>query len=266
MGCCNSMPIDTPRSLQSTPSDPATIDTTTIDTTTATGPSRRQRRTVVDFGHTRHWQTGATEQRLTLERLYAKREAFWDTAPAYEGRAEIWQALRLACDESTDMQLSMAILDSVGLTVPTGRITDGAYDERGARYLVPQYCLSLPDNLVASNGAQHAADKRTSMDSGQSMDIQTAVSVDNNHGGSHAALAASSPKSLGTVDSEAGGLAVCSSSAASSSQFGLAAAAHRLTLRVSSAKDVCLLVSRAATVAQIESQLRAAGHVSAESD
>ncbi|KAJ1877459.1 hypothetical protein LPJ57_003937, partial [Coemansia sp. RSA 486] len=142
----------------------------------------------------------------------------------------------------------MAILDSVALTVPTGRITEGAYDERGARYLVPQYCLSAPDNLVS--GKQHGVIKRCSVDSGQSMDIRTAVGISS------------------AVDLDPG-IAGCSSSVASSGKLGMASpsmspSAHKLVVRMSSTTDVCLFVNRAATVAQIETQLRSAGHVAGD--
>ncbi|KAJ1880097.1 hypothetical protein LPJ57_002459 [Coemansia sp. RSA 486] len=147
----------------------------------------------------------------------------------------------------------MAILDSVGLTVPTARITDGAYDERGARYLVPQYCLSAPDNLLVS-GKQHGVIKRGSVDSGQSMDIRTAVGI----------------SSAVDLDPDPDpGIAGCSSSVASSGKLGMASpsmspSAHRLVVRMSSTTDVCLFVNRAATVAQIETQLRSAGHVAGD--
>ncbi|KAJ2899795.1 hypothetical protein GGI21_004783 [Coemansia aciculifera] len=94
---------------------------------------------------------------MTLADLMRQRDEFWDTAAVYEGRAEIWQALRLAC-ESDDAQLAAAILESVGVSVPTGRIADGAYDELGACYDIPQYCLCAPVNLaVASIESDEAA-------------------------------------------------------------------------------------------------------------
>ncbi|KAJ2402882.1 hypothetical protein GGI23_000391 [Coemansia sp. RSA 2559] len=98
----------------------------------------------VDFGRSERW---ALEQPVTRKGLERQRNEFWETAPYYEGRAEIWQALRVA-SESADAQLAMAILDSIAVTVPTGRFTDGVYDERGVCYKVPQFCVSEPTNII----------------------------------------------------------------------------------------------------------------------
>ena len=38
---------------------------------------------------------------LTEAQLRSKREEFWDTAPAFEGKAEIWAALKAAVDAAT---------------------------------------------------------------------------------------------------------------------------------------------------------------------
>ncbi|KAJ2482553.1 hypothetical protein EV174_003183 [Coemansia sp. RSA 2320] len=92
---------------------------------------------------------------MTMPELMRRRDEFWDTAPVYEGRAEIWQALRLAC-ESDDSQLASAILESVGVSVPTARIADGAYDELGACYTIPPYCLCAPVNLAVESELEAA--------------------------------------------------------------------------------------------------------------
>ena len=74
----------------------------------------------------------------TFEELQKQRAAFWDTAPAYDGREEIWQALKAAVsaiqvDESSnspDYDHAQIILDSVGVTLPTGSL-ELCYDELG---------------------------------------------------------------------------------------------------------------------------------------
>lgn len=60
---------------------------------------------------------------LTEGQLRSKRDEFWDTAPAFEGRKEIWDALRAAtaAAETTDFQLAQAILDGANISVPNGR-------------------------------------------------------------------------------------------------------------------------------------------------
>ncbi|KAJ1929919.1 hypothetical protein EC988_010072, partial [Linderina pennispora] len=58
-------------------------------------------------------------------------------------------ALQLAC-ETEDAEMAAVVLESAGVTVPTGRVLDGVYDELGARYVVPRYCLSRPQNMVSA--------------------------------------------------------------------------------------------------------------------
>ncbi|KAK7573751.1 hypothetical protein V9T40_010942 [Parthenolecanium corni] len=86
---------------------------------------------------------------LTEGQLRSKRDEFWDTAPAFEGSKEIWDALRAAAValEVSDFQLAQAILDGAGISVPNGFLTE-CYDELGTRYQVPVYCLSYPINIV----------------------------------------------------------------------------------------------------------------------
>ena len=89
---------------------------------------------------------------LTDGQLRSKRDEFWDTAPAFEGRKEIWDALRAASKaaESNDYDLAQAIVDGACITLPNGSLTD-AYDELGNRYQLPIYCISAPVNLIETN-------------------------------------------------------------------------------------------------------------------
>ena len=89
---------------------------------------------------------------LTPSKLLKMRDAFWDTQPSYSGRMEIWQALRLVC-ESQSTELAQAIIDSASITVPTGALSDGCYDELGNQYVIPLYCFVEPTNMVVSRGA-----------------------------------------------------------------------------------------------------------------
>jgi len=86
---------------------------------------------------------------LTEAQLRSKREEFWDTAPAFEGKTEIWAALKAAVDAATreDQALAQAILDGAGISLPGGSLVE-CYDELGTRYSIPVYCLSLPVNLL----------------------------------------------------------------------------------------------------------------------
>ncbi|KAK8733089.1 hypothetical protein OTU49_006751 [Cherax quadricarinatus] len=86
---------------------------------------------------------------LTEGQVRSKRDEFWDTAPAFEGRREIWDALKAAAlaIENKDYDLAQAIIDGANITLPNGALTD-CYDELGTRYQLPVYCLSYPLNIL----------------------------------------------------------------------------------------------------------------------
>uniref|UniRef100_A0A3Q3E767 Ubiquitin domain containing 2 n=1 Tax=Labrus bergylta TaxID=56723 RepID=A0A3Q3E767_9LABR len=75
---------------------------------------------------------------MTEGQLRSKRDEFWDTAPAFEGRKEIWDALRAAAS---------AILDGA-------RALTECYDELGNRYQLPVYCLSPPVNMIEEHSEE----------------------------------------------------------------------------------------------------------------
>ncbi|XP_062374962.1 ubiquitin domain-containing protein 1a isoform X1 [Sardina pilchardus] len=87
---------------------------------------------------------------MTEGQLRSKRDEFWDTAPAFDGRKEIWDALKAAAIalECSDHQLAQAIVDGASITLPHGSLTE-CYDELGNRYQLPAYCLAPPLNLVS---------------------------------------------------------------------------------------------------------------------
>ncbi|KAH7444830.1 hypothetical protein KP509_02G093800 [Ceratopteris richardii] len=82
---------------------------------------------------------------LTQTQLKKMREEFWDTAPHYGGKEEIWDALRAAAEAQLD--LAQAIVDSAGIIVTSEDMTV-CYDERGAKYELPKYVLSEPVNMI----------------------------------------------------------------------------------------------------------------------
>ena len=59
---------------------------------------------------------------MTDGQLRSKRDEVWDTAPAFEGRKEIWDALKAAAyaAEANDHELAQAILDGASITLPHG--------------------------------------------------------------------------------------------------------------------------------------------------
>ena len=51
-----------------------------------------------------------------------------------------------------DIATAQGILDAVGVTLPTGRMEDGGYDENGNLYRIPETIMSDPTNLVDEDG------------------------------------------------------------------------------------------------------------------
>jgi len=88
-----------------------------------------------------------SDKPMTKEDVIKRREEFWLTSPNYNGRQEIWQALKGIC-EAEELELAQVIADSAGISVPTGKLTDGCYDELGNQYVLPNFCLIDPSNLV----------------------------------------------------------------------------------------------------------------------
>lgn len=92
----------------------------------------------------------SSEVPWSRKKLEAEREEFWDTAPAYDGRREIWDALKAAADavENGDVQLAQAILDGANVSLPNGTLMD-CYDELGTHYSLPKYVVVPPNNLTS---------------------------------------------------------------------------------------------------------------------
>ncbi|MED6288102.1 Ubiquitin domain-containing protein 1, partial [Characodon lateralis] len=100
-----------------------------------------------------------SEYPMTEGQLRSKRDEFWDTAPAFEGRKEIWDALKAAAValESNDHELAQAIVDGANITLPQGTLTE-CYDELGNRYQLPVYCLAPPVNLISEYSDEDPSD------------------------------------------------------------------------------------------------------------
>ncbi|XP_027885164.1 ubiquitin domain-containing protein 1 [Xiphophorus couchianus] len=100
-----------------------------------------------------------SEYPMTEGQLRSKRDEFWDTAPAFEGRKEIWDALKAAAValECNDHELAQAIVDGASITLPHGTLTE-CYDELGNRYQLPVYCLAPPVNLISECSDEDCSD------------------------------------------------------------------------------------------------------------
>ncbi|XP_047955923.1 ubiquitin domain-containing protein 1-like isoform X1 [Salvia hispanica] len=81
-------------------------------------------------------------QPITISQLIQLREEFWDTAPHYGGRKEIWDALRAAAE--ADPKLSQVIIESAGIILQNPDMTV-CFDERGNTNSQTQHLLSVCD-------------------------------------------------------------------------------------------------------------------------
>lgn len=81
---------------------------------------------------------------MTEGQLRSKRDEFWDTAPAFEGRKEIWDALKAAAValECNDHELAQAIVDGASITLPHGE------DRTHTVYLYSTVLTSLSHRLL----------------------------------------------------------------------------------------------------------------------
>lgn len=87
----------------------------------------------------------------TRAQLDREREEFFDTRVT--GRAEIWAAVSTAITlmQAGDITTAQGIIDAAGITVPTGNLCEGCYDEQGVLYRLPQCIVSDPENMISSH-------------------------------------------------------------------------------------------------------------------
>lgn len=94
----------------------------------------------------------------TRSQLDRERQEFFETRVT--GRSEIWAALAAALSfmRESDIATAQSIIDAAGITVPTGDVCQGCYDEQGALYRLPQCIVSDPENLVQADRADDYSD------------------------------------------------------------------------------------------------------------
>jgi hypothetical protein len=94
-----------------------------------------------------------TSKRRTWTRAQIERERaeFFDTRVT--GRVEIWAAVSTAISlmRSGDLATAQGIIDAAGITVPTGDLCEGCYDEQGVLYRLPQCIVSDPENIIVAS-------------------------------------------------------------------------------------------------------------------
>ena len=88
------------------------------------------------------------KKQWSLSQLDRERQEFFDTRVT--GHAEIWATLKVVVGLLADGDITTAqsILDAAAITVPTGDLKNGAYDEAGNLYQIPEHVISDPQNVV----------------------------------------------------------------------------------------------------------------------
>lgn len=64
----------------------------------------------------------------------------------------------MACSMMRDGDIASAqsVVDAAGITVPTGDVCDGCYDEGGALYKLPEYVVADPSNMAPDKKSDEA--------------------------------------------------------------------------------------------------------------
>lgn len=114
----------------------------TMATSNISGKGKPLQKTRVD------WESSTPMARTELDK---QRREFWETVAEFGGKHEAWEALKGALEAwDKDLELARTIIDCAGLILPTGELAE-VYDEFGYRYMLPDYCISEPKNMLPDN-------------------------------------------------------------------------------------------------------------------
>ncbi|KAJ5724589.1 hypothetical protein N7493_006317 [Penicillium malachiteum] len=164
MGCCASTES---RNHDDHDSRPSTQDHITSPNTTDPSPTQATHRQSRQARHTpnpnlpldQHYNAPIHPHRWNSKRriwtratLDRERREFFETRVT--GRAEIWAAVETAITlmRGGDLATAQSILDAAGITVPTGDLCEGCYDEQGVLYRLPQCIVADPENIAPNSG------------------------------------------------------------------------------------------------------------------
>lgn len=91
------------------------------------------------------WTAKREWTRAQLER---ERQEFFETRVT--GHAEIWATLKVVVGlmANDDFPTAQSIINAAAITVPTGDLKNGVYDEAGNLYQLPEHVISDPQNLL----------------------------------------------------------------------------------------------------------------------
>ncbi|KAJ5798837.1 uncharacterized protein N7503_006342 [Penicillium pulvis] len=159
MGCCASTPSrdddDDPQNNQDRAEGHTTQTTLDADSTAPQTTRHRRTQRSPNLPLDQHYNEPVrphiwkSKRRIwTRTDLDRERREFFETRVT--GRMEIWAALSSAISliQSGDLVTAQGIIDAAGVTVPTGDLCEGCYDEQGVLYRLPQCIVSDPENIA----------------------------------------------------------------------------------------------------------------------
>ncbi|KAJ5620038.1 hypothetical protein N7510_004022 [Penicillium lagena] len=171
MGCCASRPSpdddhppsenDGDQHSQQTSRNNSAAD----PSVSTTSGRRRTRRPAPNIPLDEHYNEPVrlhvwSSKRRTWTRVQLDRERreFFETRVT--GRPEVWAALSstISLIRAGDLATAQSIVDAAGITIPTGDLCEGAYDEQGMLYRLPQCIVSDPDNMVQNTSPVPGSD------------------------------------------------------------------------------------------------------------
>lgn len=164
-GCCQSTPrnhyessvyvsgsghADSSRAIAREPSEAVNpqASSPSVQSAHRHGHHRRQLAPSEHFNAPLRPHAWTSQRQWTRTQLDQEREAFFETRVT--GRMEIWATLRTVIElmGQGDLPTAQSILDAAAITVPTGNLKNGAYDEAGNLYQFPEYVISDPQNIA----------------------------------------------------------------------------------------------------------------------
>ncbi|KAJ5204362.1 uncharacterized protein N7498_005241 [Penicillium cinerascens] len=162
MGCCVSRPShdDDPQDEHETTdrTHDARNSISATSTQTQTQTTRRRTRRAPDLPLSEHYNEPvhlhvwySKRRTWTRAELDQERREFFETRVT--GRPEVWAALSTAITlmRENDLATAQSIVDAVGVTIPTGDLCEGCYDEQGVLYRLPQCIVNDPENMAKTS-------------------------------------------------------------------------------------------------------------------
>lgn len=118
-------------------------------------------------------QAWTTTEPLTKEEIEKETKQFWDMAPSYGGKEEVWNALKAAIEAGDkDIKMARTILECAGVIMPDGLLTE-VYDITGFKYEIPLFILSDPINLLEVSKENNKQTGRSRTSTGKSRRIRS---------------------------------------------------------------------------------------------